>query len=56
MHPVKNGGITKDRDAKMQGQRLMARDFECQAAECQVRGAVLNGFTVLGIPVSEAAW
>ncbi|MEM1268224.1 MAG: transposase, partial [Pseudomonadota bacterium] len=35
------------------GQRLMARDFDRQAAELQVRIAVLNGYTALGIPVTE---
>jgi hypothetical protein len=32
---------------------LAARDFDRQAAEFQVRVAVLNGFTALGIPVIE---
>ncbi len=36
------------------GQRLMARDFDRQVAELQVRIAVLNGDTSLGIPVTEA--
>ena len=31
----------------------MARDFDRQEAEFQVRVAVLNGFTALGIPVTE---
>ena len=44
----------KDREAKLLGQRLMARDFDRQDAEFQVRVAVLNGFTALGIPVTEA--
>jgi len=39
---------------KLLGQRLMARDFGRQVAEFQVRVAVLNGFTALGIPVTEA--
>ncbi|MCL7466850.1 IS5/IS1182 family transposase, partial [Phaeovulum sp. NW3] len=30
------------------------RDFERQVAEFQIRVAVLNGFTALGIPVTEA--
>jgi len=30
-----------------------ARDFDRQVAEFQVRVAVLNGFTALGIPVTE---
>ena len=40
---------------KLLGQRLMARDFERQAAEIQVQVAVLNGFTALSIPVTELA-
>ena len=39
---------------KLLGQRLMARDFDRQVAELQVRIAVLNGYTALGIPVTEA--
>ena len=39
---------------KLLGLRLMARDFDCQVAELLVRVAVLNGFTALGIPVTEA--
>jgi len=34
-----------------QGQRLMARGFDRQVAELEVRIAVLNGYTALGIPV-----
>jgi hypothetical protein len=33
----------------------MARDFDRQVAEFQVRVAVLNGFTALGIPITRAA-
>jgi hypothetical protein len=43
----------KVREAKLLGQRLSARDFDHQAAEFQVRVAVLNGFTALGIPVAK---
>jgi hypothetical protein len=32
---------------------LAARDFDRQVAEFQVRVAVRNGFTALGIPVTE---
>jgi hypothetical protein len=39
---------------KLLGQRLMARDFDRQVAEVQVRIAVMNGYTALGIPVTEA--
>ncbi|KEO54939.1 transposase ISSpo9 [Thioclava pacifica DSM 10166] len=35
------------------GQRLMARDFDRQVAELQIRIAVLNGYTDLGISVTE---
>jgi hypothetical protein len=38
---------------KLLDQRLMARDFDRQVAEFQVHGAVLNGFTVLGTPITE---
>ena len=39
---------------KLLGQRLMARDFNRQVAEIQVRIAVLNGYTALGIPITGA--
>ena len=39
---------------KLLGQRLMARDFDRQVAELQVCIAVLNRYTALGIPVTEA--
>jgi len=44
---------TKMHCVKLLGQRLMARDFDRQVAEFQVRVAILNGFTALGIPVTE---
>lgn len=44
---------TKMHCVKLLGQRLMARDFDRQVAEFQVRVAVLNGFTALGIPVTK---
>ena len=44
---------TKMHCVKLLGQRLMARDFHRQVAELQVRIAVLNGYTALGIPVTE---
>lgn len=46
---------TKMHCVKLLGQRLMARDFERQVAEFQVRVAVLNGYTALGIPVTKVA-
>ena len=39
---------------KLLVQRLSAREFDRQVAEFQIRIAVLNGFTALGIPVTEA--
>ncbi len=39
---------------KLLGQRLMARDLDHQVAELQVRVAVMNGFTALGIPITDA--
>ena len=44
---------TKMHCVKLPGQRLMARDLDRQVAELQVRVAVLNGFTALGIPVTK---
>ena len=44
---------TKMHCVKLLGQRLMARDFDRQVAELQVRIAALNGYTALGIPVTE---
>jgi hypothetical protein len=38
---------------KLLGQSLMARDFDRQVAEIQVRVAVLNRYTALGLPVTE---
>ena len=46
---------TKMHCMKLLGQRLMARHADRQVAELQIRVAVLNGFTALGIPVTEAA-
>jgi hypothetical protein len=45
---------TKMHCVKLLGLRLMARDFDRQVAEFQVRVAVLNRFTALGIPVTDA--
>ena len=44
---------TKMHCMKLLGQRLMARDFDRQVAEVQVRIAIMNGYTALGIPVTE---
>ncbi len=40
---------------KSLGQKLMARGFDRQTAELQVRIAILNRFTALGIPFTEPA-
>ncbi|PRZ46863.1 hypothetical protein CLV89_1087 [Tritonibacter scottomollicae] len=39
---------------KLLGQRLVSRDFDRQVAEVQIRAAVMNRFTALGIPVTLA--
>lgn len=44
---------TKMNCVKLLGQGLMARDFDRQVAELQVRIAVLNRYTALGIPITE---
>lgn len=44
---------TKMHCVKLLGQHLMARDFDRQVAEFQVRVAVMNGYTALGIPVTR---
>jgi len=38
---------------RLLGQSLVARDFERQVAEIQIRIAVLNRYTALGIPVTK---
>lgn len=38
----------------LMGQSLMARDFDRQVAEIQVRIAVLNRYTALDITITEA--
>jgi len=45
---------TKMHCVKLLGQCLSAREFDRQVAEFHVRVAVLNGFTALGIPETEA--
>lgn len=35
---------------KLLGERIMARDFDRQAAEVQIRIALMNRFTSLGTP------
>ena len=45
---------TKMNCMKLLGQRLMAREPDRPVAELQIRVAVMNGFTALGIPVTEA--
>ena len=44
---------TKMHCVKLLGQRLAERDFDRQGAQFQVCVAILNGFTALGIPVTE---
>ena len=54
-YPRRSRVETKMHCVKLLGQRLMARDFDRQVAEFQVRVAVLNGYTTLGIPVTKVA-
>lgn len=44
---------TKMNCIKLLGQKLMARDFDRQTAEIQVRIAILNRYTALGIPITR---
>ena len=53
-HAVHNPGGHWMHCVKLMGQSLMARDFDRQVAEIQVRIAVLNRYTALGIPITEA--
>ena len=39
--------------SKLLGQSVRARDFDRQVAEIQIRIAVLNHYTALGLPVTE---
>ncbi len=39
---------------KQLGLRVLSRDFDRQVAEVQIRPAVMNRFTALGIPVTVA--
>ena len=43
---------TKMRCFKRLGERVMAKDFDRQVAELQVRAAILNRFTQLGTPMT----
>jgi hypothetical protein len=44
---------TKMNCLKLLGQRLMARDFDRQVAEIQIRIAGLNRYTALGSPITK---
>ena len=44
---------TKMRCFKLLGERVMARDFDRQVAELQIRAAILNRFTALGTPQTK---
>ncbi len=45
---------TKMHFVKLLGQRLSVRDFDRQVAEIRICAAILNDFTALGIPKTEA--
>ena len=38
---------------KLLGERVVARDFDRQVAELQIRAAILNRFTPLGTPQTQ---
>ena len=44
---------TKMRCFKLLGERVMARDFDRQVAELQIRAAILNRFTAIGTPQTQ---
>ena len=44
---------TKMHCFKLLGERVMARDFDRQVAELQIRAAILNRFTALGTPQTQ---
>ena len=44
---------TKMRCFKLLGERVMARDFDRQVAELQIKAAILNRFTALGTPQTQ---
>ena len=43
----------KMRCFKLLGERVMARDFDRQVAELQIKAAILNRFTALGTPLTQ---
>jgi hypothetical protein len=53
-HNRKSRAETKLHSVKPLDQRLMVSDFERKVIQFQVRAAVLNCFTALGMPVTEA--
>ena len=52
-HHRRSRAETKMNRTEMLGQKLMARDFDRQTAELQIRIAILNHFTAIGIPVTR---
>ncbi len=54
-HPRRSRAEARTNCVKLLGQSLMARDFDRQVAELQVRAAVPNGYTAPGIPVTRPA-
>jgi len=52
--PSPQQGGNENELRELLGQRLTARDFDRQVAEVQIRVAVLNRFTALGIPTTVA--
>lgn len=40
---------------KLLGEHVVSRDFDRQVAELQIRAAILNRFTALGVPLTQRA-
>lgn len=57
MERIPTSKLRQNEDALCEtaGAAPLARDFYREVAELQVRIAVLNGYTALGIPITEAA-
>jgi hypothetical protein len=52
LHLLVDSTGLKMRCVKLMSERVMARDFDRQVAELQVRAAILKRFTQLGTPVT----
>ena len=55
MELLSSAKFNRNKDAlfKLLGERVIARDFDRQVTELQVRVAILNSFTHLGTPSTQ---